>query len=182
MTPDGDWYFTGNPNSTEPNDDRSYISDEEEEEVHSSDSDTEDYPAVWEWVKLNGDRPYHPWRNQPGAPALELFHLELAKSIPQMPKLRRLYCEIGPVHDLDFNVEYLVAKQESLERQYSAGMVTHMVYDRPHWDISLANRRAYTLQTAWEIPEELKQAWRNTVGSRAGSIHITNGGQRFELT
>jgi len=83
MTPAGDWYFIGDPRSTELYDERSYISDEED--VDSSNFEVEDYPTVSDWVMLSGERPYSPWRNQPKTSTFNFFLLKLAKPVsPQL--------------------------------------------------------------------------------------------------
>lgn len=183
MTPAGDWYFTGDSSAIEESDERSYIPGDDSEFVDSSDSEAEDNPAVWDWVQLNGEVPYHPWRTQPDA-AFDLFLLALAKSIPQMPALQRLTSEMGfGVARFVVGVEFRAAGEKPRNTQYL--FLAHdedKIHDFPHWDVVLRTQghEPYDQVTTWKLPEELKQALKSTTGSH-GTIYIVNGDQRLEL-
>lgn len=181
MTPSGDWYYTGDPDSIEASDERMYDSEEEEEVVDSADSETEDYPAVWDWQKLNGQRPSHPWRNQPNPATFDLFLRAMALAIPHMPALRRVELRVGNAAGLLLETEFLAAGEKgTLFNQQDTELVTfdETFRNQSRWEIVLTNNNSAEgdSRTVWEISDDLKQAWKDSTGSDDKSVIIVNGG------
>ncbi|KAH8598589.1 hypothetical protein B0O99DRAFT_738800 [Bisporella sp. PMI_857] len=184
MTPSGGWYYTGDPDSTEPNNERSYDSEDEEEVIDSADSDAEDYPAVWEWVKLNGEQPNHLWRNRPDPEVYNPFLLEAILSVSRMPSLRNLTLQIGSMGtSLVTDLEYRIAGSKSSKLRHISLESDMEVFEWPRWDLLLTQvTSSYDGEaTDWDIPQELKQAITDITGSEVNGFNIWNGNQLMEI-
>ena len=184
MTPSGGWYYTGDPNSTDPNDERSYDSEDEEEVIDSANSDVEDYPAVWEWVKLNGERPNHFWRNRPDPEVYNPFLLEMILSVSRMPSLRNLTLQIGSMGTSQVtDFEYRIAGSKSSNLRHISLESDMEVFEWPRWDLLLTQvKSSYDGEaTDWDIPQELKQAITNITGSEVNRFNIWNGNRLVKI-
>lgn len=138
MTPSGGWYYTGDPDPTEPNDERSYDSKDEEEVIDSADSETEDYPAVWEWIKLNGELPNHFWRDRPDPEVFNSLLIEVVLSFTQMPCLRDMTLRLGSCGtSLVTDLEYRIAGSKSLKLRYTNLESDVKIFAWPRWDLVL---------------------------------------------
>ncbi|KAL3423878.1 hypothetical protein PVAG01_05625 [Phlyctema vagabunda] len=183
ITPAGGWYYTGDSSSIEPSTERSYDSEEEEEFIDSSDSETADYPAVWEWEKLNGERPYHPWRDRPDPTTFDPLLLGMTKAIPQMPALRRLDFKMDHSSGTVFEATYLAANEKNRNFNYLESDAQS--FDTQHqgearWEIIMTNDLSPddedgTKSTNWHISEDLKTAWRDSTGKQ-DNVFLLDGG------
>lgn len=87
---------------------------------------------------------------------------------------------------LAIEVKFLAAKEKPAPKTilYTNPLDRNVytTHDWPNWEVILTRYSDnYNEKTIWEVPEELKEAWKFTTGSHVHSIHIVNGGQRSEL-
>ncbi|KAK0716634.1 hypothetical protein B0T21DRAFT_375242 [Apiosordaria backusii] len=166
-TPDGGWYYTGDPNSEEPNYDDEGRSDWEDSETEydSDDSDAADTLPEYQWEKKDGMRPQRTFRLTPDDETFGPFMAGMirATATTRMPKLESLELYIGE-RETRMDVNYL-APQATLYANPNTDpadvdfYIGRAPFNKPRWllflDLEVSN---------WEFPLEIRDAFAETVG------------------
>ncbi|KAK4041055.1 hypothetical protein C8A01DRAFT_34899 [Parachaetomium inaequale] len=89
-TPDGRWYFTGDPSSAEFIDQQQDDSDESVAAFDSADADTSDFAPDFAWEREDGMVPWRVFRTTPDCAIFVPFMVSMLRAVARMPVLRHL--------------------------------------------------------------------------------------------
>ncbi|KAI0376369.1 hypothetical protein F5Y04DRAFT_286018 [Hypomontagnella monticulosa] len=95
IAPDGRWYFTGDRDLAEVDEEADYESetDASEAALDSEDSDTSDFLPQYRWAKLNGAVPDFSFRRHPDPEVFDPFVIAMASAIVRLRALKRWTCD-----------------------------------------------------------------------------------------
>lgn len=95
IAPDGRWYFTGDRNLAEQDEQEDYESDPDAPEaaLDSEDSDTSDFLPEFKWAKLDGQVPNFNFRRHPDPEVFDPFVMAMASAAVRMPALKQCMCD-----------------------------------------------------------------------------------------
>lgn len=85
IAPDGRWYFTGNRNLAEQDEQENYESD-------SDASEASDFLPEFQWARLDGQVPWFRFRRHPDPEVFDPFVIAMASAVVRMPVLKRFEC------------------------------------------------------------------------------------------
>lgn len=95
IAPDGHWYFTGDRNLAEQDEQQDYESnsDAPEAALDSEDSDASDVLPEFKWAKLDGQVPDFDFRRHPNPEVFDPFVMAMASAAVRMPALKQCMCD-----------------------------------------------------------------------------------------
>ncbi|PGH11429.1 hypothetical protein AJ80_07107 [Polytolypa hystricis UAMH7299] len=179
-TPDGRWYFTGDPDSAEPTQERMEDLSESECDYNSSDSDKSHFCPDIAWEKLDGDKPMCSFRHQIDPDTFNTFFLAMVRSVRHMPRIRQLEFDMGNMGtDCQVSAKYLAPGEKI---NWGGDGVTRAFYEehqmQSRWYIDLARR--YDIDLDWKVPLEIK---RELIESTSGGdcVLVQKRGNRLEI-
>ncbi|KAL1884056.1 hypothetical protein Daus18300_000165 [Diaporthe australafricana] len=95
IAPDGYWYFTGNRNLADRDEQQRYESgsDASEAALDSEDSGASDFLPELKWARLDGQVPWFSFRRHPDPDVFDPFVIAMASAVVRMPVLKRFECD-----------------------------------------------------------------------------------------
>lgn len=156
VAPSGIWYYTGDPGDVEPGSGSPFFHHDDDLSVSGA-SDTEPDDDIDGDLIVNGARPSHRWRTVPDSEVLGPLLISIANTVRQMPKLQSAAFNIGS--DLSGALE--------VELQC---VTPGFTFDNP-LDSTVylpsdgrAARVWVGLSNKWELPLDVKAAWKRWLG------------------
>lgn len=148
IAPDGRWYFTGDRNLAEQDEQEDYERDPDAPEaaLDSEDSDASDFLPEFKWAKLDGQVSGFNFRRHPDPDVFDPFVMAMASAAVRMPALKQCMC--------DFTQARAATITPGQARPGFCATASNL--ERGSWTIIL-EREDSDADDNWNPPEEMVQ-------------------------
>jgi hypothetical protein len=171
-TPDGRWYFTGDPEKASSAEyavyEHEYDSDESAAAFDSADSDTPDYAPEHGWEREDGMAPWCEFRSAPDSETLVPFMVSMVHAVARMPVLRRLEFSTSNAASARIFTDYFGPGEAKRGSMSDPERVFHNAHlSDPRWVVFLYGE----FDAGWSMPPDLRAALSKSSGE--GCVYIT---------
>lgn len=153
IAPNGRWYFTGDRDSAEQDDDEEEAEEDYGSDQDPEDSDTSDHVLESKWARQDGQAPYFIFRRHPDPETFDPFITALARAVVEtMPVLKQLRCDF--IQTRAASITYYAPGQTSGSGSGSKEPVSNgLACGR--WDVRLESEESEGDGGNWNPPLEM---------------------------